>query len=61
LDLSSYVGITAGGVDGAVITPGDPDGSLLVSKQSAGGHPGQLSGDELALVRRWIEAGAPEK
>jgi formate dehydrogenase gamma subunit len=61
LDLSSYVGITAGGIDGAVITPGDPDGSLLVSKQSAGGHPGQLSGDELALVRRWIEAGAPEE
>lgn len=60
LDLSSYAGINAGGADGPVIVPGDPDGSLLVSKQSAGGHPGQLSGDELALVRRWIEAGAPE-
>lgn len=61
LDLSNYAGIRAGGADGPAIMPGDPDGSLLVTKQSAGGHPGQLSGDELALVRRWIEAGAPEK
>jgi formate dehydrogenase gamma subunit len=60
LDLSSYAGIIAGGSDGPVIVPGDPAGSLLVAKQSAGGHPGQLSGDELALVRQWIEAGAPE-
>jgi cytochrome b subunit of formate dehydrogenase len=61
LDLSSYAGIIAGGADGPAIVPGNPDGSLLVSKQSAGGHPGQLSADELALVRQWIEAGAPEK
>ena len=27
--------------------------------QSAGGHPGQLSAEELAMVRAWIEAGAP--
>lgn len=60
LDLSSYAGITAGGADGPAIVPGDPDASLLIAKQSAGGHPGQLTGDELALVRRWIEAGAPE-
>jgi cytochrome b subunit of formate dehydrogenase len=61
LDLSSYAGITKGGVDGPAIVPGVPDGSLLVEKQSAGGHPGQLSGDELALVRSWIQNGAPEK
>jgi cytochrome b subunit of formate dehydrogenase/mono/diheme cytochrome c family protein len=60
LNLSSYAGITAGGVDGPVIIPGDAEGSLLVMKQSAGGHPGQLTGDELALVRQWIDAGAPE-
>lgn len=60
LDLSSYSGIRAGGVDGPAIVPGDSDASLLVSKQAAGGHPGQLTGDELALVRRWIDAGAPE-
>jgi hypothetical protein len=28
--------------------------------QSQGGHPGQLSNDELQQVIDWIEAGAPE-
>ncbi|HLC05080.1 MAG TPA: cytochrome b/b6 domain-containing protein [Anaerolineales bacterium] len=60
LDLSSYAGITAGEGNGPAIVPGDPEASMLVVKQSEGSHPGQLSGDELALVRQWIEAGAPE-
>ena len=61
LNLASYAGIQTGGASGPVVVPGDPEASLLVVKQAAGNHPGQLSGEELALVRQWIEAGAPEK
>jgi formate dehydrogenase gamma subunit len=60
LDLTSYAAAMEGGQSGAVIAPEDPDGSQLVQIQAAGGHPGQLSGDELDQVRDWIEAGAPE-
>ena len=60
LDLSSYAGISAGSNTGAVIVPGSPDDSLLIQIQSAGGHPGQLSPEELELVSTWISAGAPE-
>ncbi|MEW6717003.1 MAG: cytochrome b/b6 domain-containing protein [Chloroflexota bacterium] len=61
LNLSTYEGAISGGEKGPVILPGDPDDSLIVIVQSAGNHPGQLSGEELALVRQWIEDGAPEK
>jgi cytochrome b subunit of formate dehydrogenase len=61
LDLSAYLGATAGGKSGPGIVPGDPDASQIIIIQSAGGHPGQLSDEELAQVRAWIEAGAPEK
>ncbi|MER3543204.1 MAG: hypothetical protein C4311_01045 [Chloroflexota bacterium] len=60
LDLSTYQGALKGGNSGPAIVPGDPEASVLVTKQAAGNHPGQLSGDELALIRKWIEAGAPE-
>jgi hypothetical protein len=44
-----------------VILPGDADGSLLIQKQSgAQPHFGQLTPDELAVVRQWIASGAPE-
>ncbi len=61
LDLSSYEGVLVGGASGPVIVPGDPAASLLVVRQAAGDHPGQLSGEELALIRQWIQAGAPEQ
>jgi cytochrome b subunit of formate dehydrogenase len=61
LDLSSYLGATAGGNSGPGIVPGDPDASQIVIIQSAGGHPGQLSDEELEQVIDWIAAGAPEK
>jgi transposase len=41
--------------------PGDADNSLVVQKQQAGGHPGQLTPEELAQVIEWINAGASEK
>jgi hypothetical protein len=34
---------------------------VLVQIQQAGGHPGQLSQDELNAVIEWIQAGAPER
>jgi hypothetical protein len=50
-----------GGSGGPAISPGDPDQSLLVIKQSGEqNHFGQLSPEELELVRQWIATGAPE-
>jgi hypothetical protein len=34
--------------------------SRLIAVQAAGGHLGQLSAEELSIVRDWISAGAPE-
>ncbi len=61
LDLSNYQTALEGGDSGPAIVPGDPDASLLLTRQASGDHPGQLDGDELALVLQWIEAGAPEE
>ncbi len=55
LDLSSYEG--ALGSEGVVVT-GDAAASSLVTVQEAGGHPGQLSAGDLALVTAWIDSGA---
>ena len=60
LDLSSYAAAVAGGGRGAGVVPGDAAASVIVLVQEAGGHPGQLSADELALVREWIDGGAAE-
>lgn len=61
LSLSTYEDTLTGGNSGAAIVPGDPDNSILVQKQSAGNHPGQLTIDELDQVIAWIKSGAPEK
>ncbi len=61
LNLSTYADAIKGAADGAVIVPGDSANSKLFQIQSKGGHPGQLSPDELALIQTWIDAGAPEK
>lgn len=61
LDLTTYAGAMAGSNNGPVINPGDPEGSLLVQKQTdTMPHFGQLTKEELQLVIDWIEAGAPE-
>ena len=60
LNLSTYADAMKGGVSGPVIIPGDGANSLLVTKQQAGGHPGQLTPEEIAQVIEWIEAGAVE-
>ena len=59
--MDSYNNFMSGGNDGPITVPGDPDASLLVQLQSAGGHPGQLNDLELTAIKEWIIAGAPEK
>ena len=61
LVISSYADIMNGANDGPVVVPGDSANSLLISIQEAGGHPGQLTPDEIALLQAWIDAGALEK
>lgn len=61
LSLANYQDALDGGNSGPAIVPGDPDSSTLVQIQSVGGHPGQLSIDELNNVIDWINAGAPEQ
>jgi mono/diheme cytochrome c family protein len=60
LDLSSYQTALEGGNSGPAFVLGDPDSSVLMTIQSAGGHPGQLSEEELSLIKEWIEGDAPE-
>jgi formate dehydrogenase gamma subunit len=61
LDLATYADAMSGGNSGPVIVPNEPDNSELVRLQAAGGHPGQLSGNELEIIRDWISNGALEK
>lgn len=61
LDLSSYATAVTGGNRGAGIVPGDPAASVIVQIMEAGGHPGQLTAGDVALLTAWIEAGAPEE
>lgn len=60
LDISSYGSTVAGGASGPAVVPGDPDASLIVTRQTSGDHPGQFSQDEINLITDWINAGAPE-
>jgi cytochrome b subunit of formate dehydrogenase len=61
LTLATYQDALKGGDHGPAIVPGDPAASMLVQIQSKGGHPGQLTPEELNSVIQWIKAGAPEK
>ena len=61
LNLTTYADAMKGGNSGPAIIPGDAENSKLVVIQQAGGHPGQLSPEEIAQVIEWINAGAPEK
>jgi len=61
LNLLTYADAMKGGASGPVIVPGDGANSLLVTRQQAGGHPGQLTPEEIAEVIEWIDAGALEK
>ncbi|MEJ2412921.1 MAG: cytochrome b/b6 domain-containing protein [Anaerolineales bacterium] len=60
LNVLSLNSLLEGGNSGQVIIPGDADNSPLVILQSAGGHPGQFSGESLALIKEWITNNTPE-
>jgi formate dehydrogenase gamma subunit len=61
LSLASYEEALIGGDNGPAIIPGNPEASVLVQVQLEGGHPGQLTAEEITSVIEWIEAGAPEQ
>ena len=61
LSLATYPQALKGGQSGRGIVPGDPDSSVIVQIQSAAGHPGQLSIEEIDALINWIVAGAPER
>jgi cytochrome b subunit of formate dehydrogenase/mono/diheme cytochrome c family protein len=60
LSLKTYADALKGGQDGPAIVPNDPAKSVLVSVQQKGGHPGQLTPEEIDRIVKWIETGAPE-
>jgi cytochrome b subunit of formate dehydrogenase len=60
LNLGSYQSALSGGNSGPGVEPGDPQASQVILKQEAGGHPGQLSDEEIQTLNDWIQAGAPE-
>ena len=61
LDLSTYAGAMKGATDGAVIVAANSANSKLFQVQSSGQHFATFSPDELAFIKSWIDAGAPEK
>ena len=60
LDLRSRETAHAGGESGSILTPGNPEESLLYEHVASGAMPPEkpLEADEIELLRRWIEAGA---
>lgn len=56
LSLEDYAAVQRGGGSGRALTS---TGTLL-AVQSAGGHPGELSPEELDRLAQWLAAGAPE-
>lgn len=62
LDLTTYTSAMQGSTNGPIIVSGEPQNSLLVTKQSGDQpHFGQLNPDELQFVIDWIQNGAPER
>jgi len=64
LRLDSYAGILAGGDDGKVIVPGDPDKSLLIQAIRRMGDlkmppKRPLKSADVADLEAWVKAGAP--
>ena len=59
LNVTTYADLMKGGKDGAVITPGDAEGSPVIQKMEAG-HSKVFSDADLAAIKDWINAGAPE-
>ncbi len=65
LDVSTYQKLLAGGASGEAVKPGSPDQSLLfrvVAHQVEPNMPpkGKIPDADLAVIKKWIELGAPE-
>ena len=70
LDVRSRDALLQGGAQGPALTPGDPDGSLMIERiESQACPPRKLllkyfvrrpPASEVELLREWIAAGAPE-
>jgi len=66
LDVSSYAALIAGGASGEAIKPGNPGQSLLFKVTNHEVEPhmppkgGKIPEADLALLKKWIEGGAPE-
>ncbi|MCL4861966.1 MAG: hypothetical protein KJZ93_21300 [Caldilineaceae bacterium] len=63
LQVTEYGPLMRGGVNGAVVLPGDAENSRLWEQVDTGKMPliGELSPEEKRLIRNWIDAGAPER
>jgi hypothetical protein len=63
LQVTEYTALLAGSTRGAVITPGDAEESVLWQLVDADKMPivGALPATDKALIRNWINAGAPER
>ncbi len=62
LNVTSYQSLLSGGISGPSLVSGQPDSSILIQKQSGEKpHFGQLSEQELTLLKQWILEGAVEK
>lgn len=62
LDLRTLTTIHAGGKEGAAIVPGNADKSLLwqrVASDEMPPRPIKVSAEQKAILRRWIQSGAP--
>ena len=60
LALDTYANAMAGGKNGPVVMPGNSADSILYTLQAAGGHFGNFTPEELAIVQAWIDGGAVE-
>lgn len=64
-DISTYQAVMAGGASGEAVKAGSPDQSLLYRLATHQAEPkmppkGKMPEADLALLRKWIELGAPE-
>ncbi len=64
LNLESYADVLLGGMNGAVVVPGDPDNSLLIKRLEGTINPQMplnlppLSQPQIDTIRDWIAEGA---
>ena len=65
LYLDSYKGLLDGGDSGSALVPGEPDKSRIVeavlyrNEDMAMPPKGKLSGDNIQLITKWVQMGAP--